>query len=230
MYQFGVGALFAKFPDGSSVEFGTLQDCNVDFSFDKKELYGRNQFPVKIARAKGKVDCKATYADIKAEALNIVLNGSISNGELKVAEPFNVTVPNTLEVPIDLPTGAALNQVLKVYNVSGTTKVPMTEVASTPTVAGTYYVDDGNAAVAGTRTYTVTTNFAANDTVAVEGQTFTAVASSPSAGEFAVGSTISESITNLVTLINATPAINTKFTATKTDTTFTLTENSAGSG
>lgn len=230
MYQFGVGALFAKFPDGSSVEFGTLQDCNVDFSFDKKELYGRNQFPVKIARAKGKVDCKATYADIKAEALNIVLNGSISNGELKVAEPLNVTVPTGGQVAIDLPTGAALNQVLKVYNVSGTTKVPMTEVQTTPTVAGTYYVDDGNAAVAGARTYTLTTNFAASDKVTVDGQTFTAVASSPSAGEFEVGVTIADSITNLVALINNTAAINTVYTASKTSTTFTLTEIAAGGG
>ena len=230
MYQFGVGALFAKFPDGSSVEFGTLQNCNVDFSFDKKELYGRQQFPVKIARAKGKVDCKAAYADIKAEALNIVLNGSIANGELKVAEPINVAVPNTHSVAIDLPTGAALNQVLKVYNVSGTTKVPMTEVQTTPTVSGTYFVDDGNAAVAGARTYTVTTNFAANDKVTVEGQTFKAVASSPSAGEFEVGSTIADSITNLVTLINATAAINTVYTCTKTATTFTLTEIAAGGG
>lgn len=231
MYQFGVGALFAKFPDGSSVEFGTLQDCNVDFSFDKKELYGRNQFPVKIARAKGKVDCKATYADIKAEALNIVLNGNISNGELKVAEPFNVTVPEGGKVAIDLPTGAALNQVLKVYNVSGTTKVPMTEVDTpTPTVSGTYYVDDGGAAVAGSRTYTLTTNFVAGDTVAVEGETFTAVASTPSTNEFEVGSTFADSITNLVALINATPSINTIYTCTATATTFTLTENSAGGG
>ena len=230
MYQFGVGALFAKFPDGSSVEFGTLQDCNVDFSFDKKELYGRQQFPVKIARAKGKVDCKATYADIKAEALNVVLNGNISNGELKVAEPLNVTVPDDGIVAIDLPTNAALNQVLKVYDVSGTTKVPMTEVQTTPTVAGTYFVDDGNAAVAGKRTYTVTTNFVATDTVTIEGQTFTAVASSPATGEFEVGATISASITNLVTAINATPAINTIYTATNTNTTFTLTEIAAGGG
>lgn len=230
MYQFGVGSLFAKFPDGSSVEFGTLQDCNVDFSFDKKELYGRQQFPVKIARAKGKVDCKATYADIKADALNLVLNGSISNGELKVAEPLNATVPVGGVVPIDLPVGAAFNQVLKVYNVSGTTKVPMTEVDSTPTVSGTYYIDDSSAAVAGARTYTLTTNFAASDTVAVEGVTFTAVASTPSTNEFAVGTTIAESITNLVALINATASINTVYTATKTDTTFTLTENSAGGG
>ena len=231
MYQFGVGALFAKFPDGSSVEFGTLQDCNVDFSFDKKELYGRNQFPVKIARAKGKVDCKATYADIKAEALNIVLNGSISNGELKVAEPFNATVPNSGEVPIDLPTGAALNQVLKVYNVSGTTKVPMVEVDTpTPTVSGTYYVDDADAAVAGSCTYALTTNFVVGDTVTVEGQTFTAVASAPSVGEFEVGSTIAQSIVNLVTVINNDAAINANYTATSTNTDFTLTENSAGGG
>jgi hypothetical protein len=230
MYQFGVGSLFATLPDGSCVEFGTLQDCNLDFSFDKKELYGRAQYPVKVARAKGKVDGKATYADIKAEALNLVLNGGIFNGELKVAEPLNVTVPADGKVAIDLPTGAALNRVLKVYNVSGDTKVPMTEVKTTPTVSGTYEIDDGNAAVAGTRTYTVTTNVMATDTVAVEGQTFTAVASNPQAGEFEVGSTISATITNLVALINATPAINTKFTATKTDTTFTLTELVAGGG
>lgn len=231
MHEFGVGALFAKFPDGSSVEFGTLQDCSLDFSFDKKELYGRNQYPVEVARGKGKIDGKATYANITAEALNLVLNGSISNGELKVAEPLNVTVPANGEVAIDLPTGASLNQVLKVYNVSGDTKVPMTEVDTSPTVSGTYFVDDGNAAVAGSRTYTVTTNFVATDTVSVEGQTFTAVASSPSAGEFEVGSTIAESITNLVALINATADINTVYTTTKNDdTTFTMTEIAAGGG
>jgi len=230
MYQFGVGALWATLPDGSCVEFGTLQDCNLDFSFDKKELYGRAQFPVKVARAKGKVDGKATYADIKAEALNLVLNGGIFNGELKVAEPLNVNIPEDGKVAIDLPTGAALNRVLKVYNVTGETKVPMKEVDTVPTVAGTYMVDDGAAAVAGTCTYTVTTNFVATDTVDVEGVTFTAVAGSPAANEFEVGATISASIANLVALINNTPAINTKFTASKTDTTFTLTELVAGGG
>jgi hypothetical protein len=230
MYQFGVGALFAKFPDGSSVEFGTLQDCNVDFSFDKKELYGRQQFPVKIARAKGKVDCKATYADIKAEALNVVLNGSISNGELKVAEPLNVTVPADGSVAIDLPTNGVLNQVLKVYDVSGTTKVPMTEVQTTPTVAGTYFVDDGNAPVAGERTYTLTTNFDVNDIVTVEGIDLKAVASAPGADEFEVGSTIKDSIANLTAAINANASINAVYTATKTNTTFTLTEIAAGGG
>jgi hypothetical protein len=185
---------------------------------------------VKVARAKGKVDCKATYADIKAEALNIVLNGNISNGELKVAEPLNVTVPADGKVAIDLPTGGTLNQVLKVYDVSGTTKVPMTEVQTTPTVAGTYFVDDGNAPVAGERTYTLATNFAATDTVQIEGETFTAVASTPGANEFEVGSTISASISNLVDAINANVAINTIFVASKTNTTFTLTEIAAGSG
>lgn len=230
MYQFGVGALWARLADGSSMEFGTLQDCNIDFSFDKKELYGRNQFPVKIARAKGKVDGKATYADIKAEALNIVLNGGIANGELKVAEPFNATVPSNGAVAIDLPTGSTLNRVLTVYNVSGATKVPMTEVNTTPTVSGTYQVDAGNAAVAGSCTYALTTQFAAGDTVTVEGQTFTAVTANPGANEFVIGSTIADSITNLVNLINSTPAINTVYTATKTFTDFTLTEILAGGG
>jgi len=140
MYEFGVGALFAKFPDGRSVEFGTLQECSVDFSFDKKELYGRNQFPVKVARSKGKVDCKANYADIKAEALNIVLNGTVSNGELKIAEPINAVVASG-QVSISVPTGGTLGQVLTVYDVSGDTKVPLTEVSTAPTTKGTYQVD-----------------------------------------------------------------------------------------
>lgn len=144
MYEFGVGALFAKFPDGTSVEFGTLQECSVDFSFDKKELYGRNQFPVKVARSKGKVDCKATYADIKAEAFNIVLNGTISDGELKVAEPINAVVASG-QIAITVPTGGTFNRVLKVYDVSGETKVPLKEVQATPTETGTYFVDDSDA-------------------------------------------------------------------------------------
>jgi hypothetical protein len=185
---------------------------------------------VKIARAKGKVDCKATYADIKAEALNVVLNGSISNGELKVAEPLNVTVPADGSVAIDLPTNGVLNQVLKVYDVSGTTKVPMTEVQTTPTVAGTYFVDDGNAPVAGERTYTLTTNFDVNDIVTVEGIDLKAVASAPGADEFEVGSTISASISNLVDAINANAGLNGTYTASKTNTTFTLTEIAAGGG
>jgi hypothetical protein len=106
----------------------------------------------------------------------------------------------------------------------------MTEVQTTPTVAGTYFVDDGNAPVAGERTYTLTTNFDVNDIVTVEGIDLKAVASAPGADEFEVGSTISASISNLVDAINANAGLNGTYTASKTNTTFTLTEIAAGGG
>lgn len=229
MYQFGVGALFAKTENGESVEFGTLQNCSIDFSFDKKELHGRNQFAVKIARGKGKVDGKAAYADIKADAINLVLNGNITNGELKVAEPTNVVVPAGKVVSIDIPTGGTFNQVLKVYDTSGTTKVPMNIVDMTPTTSGTCQVSKSTS-VAGSRTYTLSKNFVAGDKVVVESVTFTVSASPTTSTEFAVGDTIANSIKNLVAAINGNATINKKFTATYTATDFTLTEVAAGGG
>lgn len=230
MYQFGVGSLFAELADGTTVEFGTLQNANFDFSFDKKELYGRGQFPVKVARGKGKVDGKAQYADIKAEAINLFLNGTTSNGMKIIAEPFNVTVPEAKEVFLDIPNGGAFNKVLKVYDVSGTSKVPMTEVQTAPTVKGTYQVDAGNAPIAGSMTYTVTTNAAASDTITIEGQKYTFTSTSPGAKEIAVGATIKDTIANIVSVCAKDATINDSFTASSTDTTFTLTENSAGNG
>lgn len=137
MYEFGVGHMFANLKDGTSVEFGTLQDVSLDFSFDSKELYGRNQFPVKVARGKGKVEGKATYADIKANALNLVLNGSITAGQLMMAEPVNVTVPaaTPYEVTVSVPPSGTLNSVLVVYDTSGDTKVPLKIVTTAPAAA-----------------------------------------------------------------------------------------------
>ena len=135
MYEFGVGALFAKNSDGSSVEFGILQDVSLDFSFDKKELYGRRQFPVHVARGKGKIEGKATYANIQAAALNAVLNGTISTGELIVAEPVTTSVPATTPYTITItpPASGTMGSILAVYDVSGATKVPMQLVTGTPT-------------------------------------------------------------------------------------------------
>lgn len=232
MYQFGVGGLFAELPTGESVEFGTLQNSNFDFSFDKKELYGRGQYPVKVARGKGKVDGKAQYAEIKAEAINLFLNGTLSNGMLIIAEPINTTIPTSKEVTLDIPDGGAFKHVLKVYDTTGTYKAPMTEVNTAPTVTGTYKVNAAGAPVAGSMTYTVGTNIVASDTLTIEGQTFTVVASDSTASdnEIVAGTSIKDSITNIVTAINKNVNINTKFTATATNTNFTLTETSAGNG
>ena len=135
MYTFGVGALFAKFRDGTSVEFGTLQDTSLDFSFDKKELYGRKQYPVHVARGKGKIEGKSTYADIKAANLNAILGGTVTTGQLKVAEPVTAAIPSSTPFTLTItpPTAGTLNALLAVYDCSGDTKVPMKLTSDTPT-------------------------------------------------------------------------------------------------
>ena len=134
MYTFGVGGLFSQLSDGTSIEFGALQDASLDFSFDKKELYGRKQYPLHVARGKGKVEGKASYADIKASNLNAILGGTASTGQLKVAEPVTITVPSATPFTktITVPSAGTINSILAVYDCSGSTKSPMTLVTGTP--------------------------------------------------------------------------------------------------
>lgn len=135
MYEFGLGSLFSINSDGTSVEFGTLQECSFSFSFDKKELYGRKQIAVKVARGKGKAEGKAGFADIKAAALNQILGGTVSTGQLKVAEPVLTTIPASTPytIAITVPGSGTLGKVLAVYDVTDpTTKKPMEKVSSAP--------------------------------------------------------------------------------------------------
>lgn len=96
--------------------------------------------------------------------------------------------------------------------------------------AGKWTNSAGAAAVAGARTYTVTTNFVATDTITVAGGTITCVASAASTDEFVVGGTITASVTALVAALNANTTISALYTATANGTAFTLTEKTAGGG
>lgn len=105
--------------------------------------------------------------------------------------------------------------------------------------AGINVTDDGRAiftkgtvteAAAGSRTYTVTTNFAADDTVAVGGVTVRAVAKNAESGQFVVGANINASVTALVALLGAQKAISDKYTVTANGAAFTITEKTAGGG
>ena len=54
---FGIGALWGTRSDAPGIgpdQFAILQDNSIDFSFELKELYSQLQFPVDIARGKGK--------------------------------------------------------------------------------------------------------------------------------------------------------------------------------
>lgn len=76
-YGFSAGDLYA-IPTGNNptpTRFGTLQGVSIDFSFNLKELYGRNQFPVAIGRGAGKINGKADYAAINARAFSDIFFG-----------------------------------------------------------------------------------------------------------------------------------------------------------
>jgi hypothetical protein len=112
-YGFGTGEVYALAADGTSYKFGTIQDLSVEFSFDKKGLYGQLGFPVATARGKGKIEGKIATADIDIDTWNAIFFGeaavtgasrrSIRN-EIGIvpSTPFAVTVANAANFYQDL--------------------------------------------------------------------------------------------------------------------------------
>src|SRR5208337_1310363 len=99
-FFFGAGALYGldnSTPTPTPVKFGTLQDVNVEFSADVKELYGANQFPAHIGRGKNKITCKAKLGEIHGALFNTLFFG---NATLPTGETLGVlkeagTIPGT---------------------------------------------------------------------------------------------------------------------------------------
>ena len=126
----------------SPVQFGTLQDCSVDFSFDTKLLHGQKYFAEAVGRGKGKINGKAKFAQINGATLNslffgqVMTSGIVNNvydviGQAIPATPFTVTV-----VP---PNSGTWAYDLGVRDANGLT---MTRVASAP-ATGQYSVAAG---------------------------------------------------------------------------------------
>lgn len=88
----------------------------------------------------------------------------------------------------------------------------------------------GTPAVAGSNTYTISTNFAAGDTVTFGGVVFTCTSSTQDATNFALGADTATSATNLATALNANSSINAIYTASTSGSVVTITEKSAGGG
>ena len=87
----------------------------------------------------------------------------------------------------------------------------------------------GGLAVNGSRTYPITTNAAAADTVTICGVTFTAVASGATGTQVNVGGTIAATAANLVTVLNSNATVSALYTATSdSNGVVTLTEKIAG--
>lgn len=152
MITFGAGVLFGTplydatgtaIAVPSPVQFGILQNITVDESWETKELYGANQFPVAVGRGKGKVQLKAQAANFNAELVNTFLYGvsltssyqTIYNdltGLVVPTSPYTITptAPSSGSVVADLGVTSAVNG------------VPYTRVASSPT-GGQYSYSSG---------------------------------------------------------------------------------------
>jgi hypothetical protein len=152
MYAFGTGVMWATplidangntIATPTPVQFGELQDSQIDISRDLKELIGQNQFPVAVAAGKGKVMIKAKFARINGQILDTVFSGqgyatgtltAINNdttGAVIPATPFQLTVTP--------PSSGTFVRDLGVIDANG---APMQKVASSPTT-GQYSVTAG---------------------------------------------------------------------------------------
>ena len=69
---FAAGTLVGTRVDvaGPPVRFGILQDAQLDFSADLKELYGQNRYAIALAPGKTKVEIKAKFAGIRGMLFN----------------------------------------------------------------------------------------------------------------------------------------------------------------
>ncbi len=120
------------------INFGLIQEVGLDFSFDTKELYGQYQFPLAIARGKGKVGGKAKLARISALAFGTLFFGIAPiAGQTATAFGEGPTPIPTTPFQITATNGATFVDDLGVIN--SATGLPLTKVASGPTT-GQYSV------------------------------------------------------------------------------------------
>ena len=124
------------------VQFGVMQGISLDISFDVKELYGTNQFPVAIGRGKGKISGKASFAQINGMLLNsLVFGQTLTSGTISdVINPAAAAIPAT---PFQItPTVPGSGTWVNDLGVTDATGLPYTRVASAPTT-GQYSVSVG---------------------------------------------------------------------------------------
>lgn len=116
------------------IQFGVLQDCMVDFSFDVKELFGQYQFPVAVGRGKGKITGKAKLAQLNGLTLNSLIFGQTMTAGIlaEVVATTGVAIPTTpFQITVVPPSSGTYAIDLGVLDPNG---LPMTKVASAPAV------------------------------------------------------------------------------------------------
>ena len=169
---FGSGSLWGTRTDvanSTPIKFGALQEVNLEFSANTKELYGGSQFPIAVARGTGKITGKAKAAIQGAVFSDLFFGVSRSTGYTQVAITEAGAIPGVSTYTITVSNSATFVADLEVTY--ATTGLPFTKVASGPTVgqysvsAGVYTFAAADASKAVLISYTYTT--------ASSGQSFT---------------------------------------------------------
>src|SRR6266403_6044065 len=96
---FGSGLMYSTRTDINNPtprRLGIMQDINISFSGDPKELFGQYQYPVDVARGKTKISGKAKFAQIQINMWNDFFFGqTVTAGQNLTAFNEAKTVPTT---------------------------------------------------------------------------------------------------------------------------------------
>jgi hypothetical protein len=144
---FGAGALWGNRTDqtGSGIgpdQFGILQDVEIDWDWQVKELYGQFQFPLDIARGQGKITGKAKFARIFGAIYGDLFFGQTpGTGQLTVAENEAAIVPSTGAYTVTVGEAANFADDLGVWYADGANAGGRFTRVTTPAAAGQYSVN-----------------------------------------------------------------------------------------
>lgn len=143
-YGFSVGKIYATRNDttgATPILIGEVQDISLDVSFNTKELFGQNQFPIKVARSQGKITGKAKFARIDGKLYNSIFFGlsTIAGGNLVVNDEAG-DVPGETTYEIEVAQAATFAEDLGVaYETTG---LRLTKVTDADDLAlGTYMLE-----------------------------------------------------------------------------------------
>src|SRR5579862_9136447 len=144
---FGAGALWGNRTDvtGSGIgpdQFGILQDVQIDWDWQTKELWGQSQFPVDIARGQGKITGKAKFARIFGAIYGDLFFGQTpATGQLTVSENEAASVPATTPYTVTVGNASNFSDDLGVFYASGANAGQRFTRVTTPSSAGQYSVN-----------------------------------------------------------------------------------------
>lgn len=144
---FGAGALWGNRTDttGSGIgpdQFGILQDVEIDWDWQTRELWGQFQFPLDIARGQGKITGKAKFARIFGAIYGDLFFGETpAGGQVTVSENEAAIVPATGPYTVTVANAANFVDDLGVFYATGGNAGNRFTRVTTPSAAGQYSVN-----------------------------------------------------------------------------------------